>query len=143
MQKSFHINLVKPFHTNIRKELTKMPKVYFSDLGLRNFFVSNFKPLTKRQDKGKILENATFRQLLEKYPKDKIKFWRTSDQKEIDFVVKNKKAFEVKSNPKSIKKSSYKKFQKEYPDIQLSIISSDINKDKLDIKYPIKEIWEL
>ncbi len=143
MQKSFHINIVKPFHSNIRKELTKMPKVYFSDLGLRNFFVSNFKPLTKRQDKGKILENASFRQLLEKYHKDKIKFWRTSDQKEIDFVVNNKKAFEVKSNPKSIKKSSYKKFQKEYPNIQLSIVSSDINKDKLNIKYPIKEIWEL
>lgn len=31
MQKSYSIALVKPFWTNIRAELTKMPKVYFFD----------------------------------------------------------------------------------------------------------------
>jgi len=31
LQKCFHIQLIKPFYQNLRKELTKMPKVYFND----------------------------------------------------------------------------------------------------------------
>lgn len=142
MQKSFHINLIKPFFKNIRKELTKMPKVYFSDLGLRNFFVSNFKSLEMREDKGKLLENATLRQLLEKNSKDEIKFWRTTDQKEIDFIVKEKQAFEVKANPKRFKPILYKEFFKVYPDIKFSIVSLNVKND-LDTEYKIKEIWEI
>ncbi|MFK7780466.1 MAG: hypothetical protein QM490_05030 [Candidatus Gracilibacteria bacterium] len=42
MKKSFHIATISPFYENIRKELTKMQKVYFYDLGLRNYFISNF-----------------------------------------------------------------------------------------------------
>jgi len=34
MRKSFHIELIRPFYQNVRKEITKMPKVYFYDLGL-------------------------------------------------------------------------------------------------------------
>ena len=34
LQNSFHIELVKPFYSNLRKELTKMPKVYFKDAGM-------------------------------------------------------------------------------------------------------------
>ena len=32
MRKSFHLLTIIPFYKNIRKELTKMPKVYFFDL---------------------------------------------------------------------------------------------------------------
>ncbi len=32
LEKTFHISELRPFHTNIRKELTKMPKVYIQDL---------------------------------------------------------------------------------------------------------------
>ncbi|MDR2640301.1 MAG: DUF4143 domain-containing protein [Candidatus Peribacteria bacterium] len=32
MKKSYSIALVNPFWTNVRAELTKMPKVYFFDL---------------------------------------------------------------------------------------------------------------
>ncbi len=142
MQKSFHINLVKPFFKNIRKELTKMPKIYFSDLGLKNFFLSNFNSLETREDKGTLLENAVFRQLIEKYPKDEIKFWRTTNQNEIDFVVKEKRAFEVKINPKKIKELSYKKFFENYPNIEFSIVSIDV-KNNLSIKHKIREAWQI
>jgi predicted AAA+ superfamily ATPase len=40
MQKSFHILLLRPSYKNVRRELTKMPKIYFYDLGLRNFLVN-------------------------------------------------------------------------------------------------------
>ena len=142
MQKSFNINLIKPFFKNIRKELTKMPKIYFSDLGLRNFFVSNFKSLELREDKGSLLENAVFKQLIEKHPKNEIKFWRTTGQNEIDFIVEEKKAFEIKANPKRFKELSYKKFFENYPNIEFSIVSLGIKND-LNIRHKITEAWQI
>ncbi|MBP6182717.1 ATP-binding protein, partial [Flavobacterium sp.] len=87
LQKCFHITLVKPFYNNIRKELTKMPKVYINDLGLRNVLINYFSPLEQRADKGAVLENLAFRLLSERYDQDQIKYWRTADGNEVDFVV--------------------------------------------------------
>ena len=42
MQRSFHIRRISPFRKNIRKEIIKMPKIYFIDIGLRNFLVRDF-----------------------------------------------------------------------------------------------------
>ena len=70
LQKCFHITLVKPFYNNLRKELTKMPKVYINDLGLRNVLVNHFSPIEQRADKGVVLENLCCRLLLERYDAD-------------------------------------------------------------------------
>ncbi|HOF19656.1 MAG TPA: ATP-binding protein [Bacteroidales bacterium] len=40
LQNCFHIGLVKPFYANHRKELTKMPKVFFKDSGMRNIVLN-------------------------------------------------------------------------------------------------------
>lgn len=48
MQKSYHIALVRPYYTNIRKELSKMPKVYFYDLGFRNSLLRDFESIQLR-----------------------------------------------------------------------------------------------
>jgi len=123
MQKSFHINLIKPFFRNIRKELTRMPKIYFWDLGLRNFFLSNFKGINLRQDQGQLLENAVFRELAEKHPIEKIKFWRTIQKNEVDFVINGNLAYEVKVDSKQFRISRYKKFLENYPKIELLLVS--------------------
>jgi len=124
MQKSFHICLIRPFFKNVRKELTKMPKVFFIDLGLRNFFKNDFRPLLERDDKGQLLENAVFRQLLDKRDISDIKFWRTIDDKEVDFVLEdNNLAYEVKSQTERIKYQKYQLFKEKYPDINLKFIS--------------------
>ncbi len=141
MQKSFHLALIKPFFQNIRKEITKMPKVYFMDLGLRNFFVDNFNPFETRSDKGQLLENAVYRQLTEKYDRDEIRFWRTVNQKEIDFIA-GKNAFEVKTSAKSIRKDYYKLFLEAYPDIKLSFVSIDSEFDSI-ANILVKDVWEI
>jgi predicted AAA+ superfamily ATPase len=51
MQKSYSIALVRPFWSNIRAELTKMPKIFFFDLGLRNYLLRDFKNIYERLDK--------------------------------------------------------------------------------------------
>ena len=124
LQKCFHIDLVKPFSRNLRKELTKMPKIYFNDLGLRNVLVNYFAPLSQRTDKGALLENYVYRRLTERYSKDKIKFWRTTDGNEVDFVLEENTqtgiAIEVKMQAKEGLLTKYKKFIEAYPEYPLT-----------------------
>ena len=123
LQKCFHITLVKPFYNNLRKELTKMPKVYLNDLGLRNVLINYFSPIEQRADKGEVLENLVFRLLSERYDEDQIKYWRTADGNEVDFVIETSflKGFsiEVKFNEQDAKPSKYNKFRQNYPDFPL------------------------
>ncbi len=141
MRKSFHIAFLKPFYRNTRKELTKMPKIYFFDLGLRNFFVNNLKNFEARDDKGELLENAVFIQLRDFYEKDKLKFWRTISKNEVDFILDEQEALEVKVNPKNFKKSKYKKFFELYPEIKLSIVSLDKQENEI-CGHKIIDIWD-
>ena len=124
LQKCFYITLVKPFYNNLRKELTKMPKVYINDLGLRNVLINYFSPLEQRADKGIVLENLAFRLLSERYDQDQIKYWRTADGNEVDFVVETSYlkgfAVEVKFNEQEVKPNKYNKFSQNYPDFPLA-----------------------
>ncbi len=123
MEKSFHISLIKPFFgSNIRKELTKMPKVYFLDLWLRNYLVNNFEPFEVRVDKGSFLENIVFKKLLKNNQIQDIQFRRTQNKNEVDFVVEGKKAYEVKSSTGNMNPIKYKLFQHEYPNISFNFI---------------------
>jgi len=142
MQKSFHVCLIKPFFKNVRKELTKMPKVYFYDLGLRNFLIDDFKPFETRNDKGRLLENAVFRQLLEKRGRDEIRFWRTVQKNEVDFVVGDKSAFEVKTDPKKFKEKANRLFLESYPNINLTIVSFDVQQSSAG-GYSLINAWEI
>ena len=123
MKKSYHIALIKPFFKNMRKELTKMPKVYFYDSGLRNFLLGNFEKIGIRPDKGACLENIVFREFLVKTSSvDKIKFWRTQDKKEVDFIIDRKEAFEIKTNFKKKDAKKYDDFKKQYPEMKLAFL---------------------
>jgi len=141
MEKGFHISLLRPFFKNARKELTKMPKVYFKDVGLRNFFSRNFDPITLRPDKGALFENVVFRSFLERFDDDKIKFWRTQSGHEIDFIIDEKYAFEAKFTKNLIRPQKNKYWQKHYPDMPVNFVVNE----KPDSKHPFSlwEPWEL
>lgn len=123
LQKCFHITLLKPFYANLRKELKKMPKVYINDLGLRNVLINYFSPLEQRADKGAVLENFSFRLLSERFEEDQIKYWRTADGNEVDFVIETSYlkgfAVEIKFSEQEAKMSKYNKFIQNYPDFPL------------------------
>lgn len=123
LQKCFHLVLVRPFSNNLRKELTKMPKAYLLDNGLRNCLINNFEMPAFRLDKGELWENQYFRLLADKFSLDDISFWRTSDGNEVDFVlnrIESSYAVEVKFNKNIIKDSKYNLFKETYPNIPLS-----------------------
>ena len=143
LEKSFHISLVKPFYTNPKKEISKMPKVFFHDLGLRNFLLGDFEAYLTREDKGQVLENAVFKEYLNFYYVDDIKFWRNSEDQEVDFILDSKQAIEVKSSLKSFRESKYRNFIKSYPDIDFKLVSIDIKPEDKQLNYPVMNLWEI
>lgn len=136
LQKSFHAVVIKPFHTNVRKELTKMPKLYFADMGMRNYLVGDFRDFRLRSERGAFLENLCFRQLSNHTASDDISFWRTQDKTELDFVVMGQYGFEVKSNPETFSPSTYTGFRERHPSITVDVISFDSFAEK-----PTHRVW--
>lgn len=87
LENTYVLRLLLPFFTNKRTEITKTPKVYFEDVGLRNGVINNFNPLNQRADRGAILENFVFSQLSkENELLQKIRFWRSQAKNEVDFI---------------------------------------------------------
>ncbi|MCF7842151.1 MAG: DUF4143 domain-containing protein, partial [Lentisphaeria bacterium] len=125
MQKSFHVSAVRPFHKNLAKELRKMPKLYMNDLGLRNHFMNDFTPIGTRKDRGDLLELAFFRMLLDKFSLEDIRFWRTQKGHEVDFVVAERHAYEIKYSENLYKPVRYNAFREQYPDIPLIPVFKD------------------
>jgi predicted AAA+ superfamily ATPase len=125
MQKCFHIALIRPYFKNLRKELTKMQKVYIPDSGLRNCLLNNFQYITERADRGELWENVVFRLIVENNEVDEIHFWRTSAGNEVDFVLPAHQiplAVEAKLNASLISKSKYKLFTETYPGLPLKFL---------------------
>lgn len=87
LENTFIVNLLRPYATNPTTEIKKSPKVYFVDTGLRNSLVADFRPLQMRPDKGAVVENFVFNQLLPGQRKDDLRFWRTKQGAEVDFIL--------------------------------------------------------
>ena len=88
LEQTFIIDRIRPFFKNIRKEIIKSPKIYFNDIGFRNFAINNFNKLDIREDKGFVFENFVYLILKEKLEgSSKINFWRTKAGAEVDFII--------------------------------------------------------
>jgi hypothetical protein len=90
-QKTFVIEEVLPFFTNKEKELTKTPQYYFVDSGLRNFLLNNFSLTPLSSDFGFLFQELVFHLLKSRFSNgiEAIRYWRTQNQAEVDFVVQN------------------------------------------------------
>ena len=125
LQKCFHIQLLRPFYNNLRKELTKMPKVFFHDPGFRNAMLNQYLPIDQRVDKGMLIENYAYIRLRTLHGNDDLRFWRTTDGSEVDFIFTSGQgkgeAIEIKFDETSYNPSKYRKFHQNYPDYVLYI----------------------
>jgi len=90
LEKAFIIFKLPPFSRNLRKEIGKLRKVYFYDLGIRNALINNQNPLNLRTDLGALFENFV---VAEKKKEENfvgnlknLYFWRTYTKQEIDLV---------------------------------------------------------
>jgi len=89
LQNTFVAYLLKPYSKNKQKEISKMPKVFLEDLGIRNIISSDFRPLDLRENKGALVENFVFNELRKSQGlQEELFFWRTLNKNEVDFVYK-------------------------------------------------------
>ncbi|MEO0185713.1 MAG: ATP-binding protein [candidate division WOR-3 bacterium] len=88
LENTFILSLVRPYATNLRKELTKMPKVYYVDTGFRNFALKDFTNFENHRDRGSLLENFCYSEFSKRW-NGAIYFWRTKEKAEVDFVLKD------------------------------------------------------
>ena len=110
LEQSFVIFRLRAFSRNLRKEIAKTVKIYFYDLGIRNSLIQNYNRLDIRSDGGALWENLMIieRQKRNFYRKHYANryFWRTYDQKEIDYIEEaggRLRAFEFKRKKDKIK----------------------------------------
>ena len=88
LENTFIIRRVRPFFRRKKREVIKMPKLFFFDLGLRNLVVKQFGELGIRPDRGALMENFTFIHLYRGLRVlNELHFWRTKNGTEVDFVV--------------------------------------------------------
>ncbi len=123
LRKCYHLALVKPFARNLRKEIVQMHKLYFNDLGFRNVLMRQFSPVSLRPDLGMLLENYVYIRLRTLYGSDMIRFWRTADQHEVDFIITttpdNGWSLEVKTDYRRFEPNKYRRFTDTYPQYPL------------------------
>ncbi len=131
LEKVFVIFKVRGFSRNLRKEITKNSRYYFYDNGVRNALIQNFNSLALRNDLGQLWENylAVERRKANEYSSRRANtyFWRTHDQKEIDYIEEQGGklfGYEFKWQGK-IKKSTQNTFLEAYPGAEIETITRD------------------
>jgi predicted AAA+ superfamily ATPase len=129
LEKSFVIFRLNAYSTNPRKEITKMNKIYFWDIGIRNAIIGNFDAVNIRQDIGQIWENFVICERIKMNnwiaPNRKSYFWRNYNQSEVDYIETEQNqitAYEIKWNIHK-KYSVTKAFTNAYPDAKTQIIT--------------------
>lgn len=121
------ISTIKPYSQNAEQEIVSQSKVYAFDTGFY-CYVNNIREL-RNEDCGLLLENLVLENF-QAYGYGKyIRYWRTKQKHEIDFVLpieRNKiLAIECKWKEKNFDDSNLKIFRKKYPEGENWIITSD------------------
>ena len=130
LEKSFVIFRLSGFSRNLRKEVSKMDKIYFYDLGIRNILIDNLNSLDFRDDIGKLWENFLIterkKQLSNQISYANTYFWRTYTGAELDLVEERAGrlfGYEFKFKTKGIK--APKAWLETYPHAEFLQINRD------------------
>jgi predicted AAA+ superfamily ATPase len=130
LEQTFICKRIYPFYRNYNKEIIKTPKLYFLDLGLRNYMINQFNSPDLRNDTGRLFENLYLNELIASdfHCLNKINYWRTTNQTEIDFIIHKPEgvveANEVKWDNATTPKA-FKTLTAYYPAINTRVITPD------------------
>jgi len=122
LENTYILRLVRPFSGNLRSELFKTPKLFFYDTGLMQMLWLRSLP---KELMGNVFETSVFSELVKKYGKDAVYYWRTKDKKEIDFVLKDRKGtlpIEVKLRFEQFKPAAMTYFMTQYKERNYKVV---------------------
>lgn len=129
LEKSYIIFRLSPYTKNKRREISKLKKIYFYDVGIRNAIINNFNFLDERNDVGALWENFLMVERLKYQSYHHIYvnnyFWRTYDGSEVDLIEERDGklyGYELKWNEKDGKKKAPEKWL-EYPKSSYEVIT--------------------
>ena len=116
MEHTYQIQKLQPFFKNQLKRLIKTPKIYATDTGILNHLlqIDSTEAFEKSPYKGNILETFIYDELIRANSsaskKARLYYYRTTDKKEIDFILdfgQKIVAIEIKS-AQHVSKSDFK-----------------------------------
>ncbi|MEK6972738.1 MAG: ATP-binding protein [archaeon] len=139
LSETYVIEVLRPFYTNKNKEIVKIPKIYFVDPGVRNFFINNFNGLALRNDYGFLFEGFVISELLKKGTRN-LKFWQDKNGNEVDIIIEGTGLIPIevkfKQNLKSEDFRGIEAFLKEYTKVKKSyLINLNFQKTQRKIKF--------
>jgi len=130
LSKVFILHKVEGFSRNLRKEITKNSRWYFTDNGIRNAVIANFNPIESRNDVGALWENYMISERIKYQEYNRISsnnyFWRTYDQQEIDWVEERDGSlfgYEFKWSESKVKIPT--QWKNTYPDSKFEVINQN------------------
>lgn len=130
LEKAFIIFRLTGFNRNLRKEVSKMDKIFFWDTGILNCIIDNFKLTGNRNDIGKLWENFIISERLKFLSNTRqwarSFFWRTYTGAELDYVEEKNdtlSGYEIKW--KKIKNKIPQSWKTAYPTASFSSINNE------------------
>jgi len=130
LEQSFIIHRVTWFSRNLRKEISKMDKIYFWDLWIRNILIENLNSIENRNDIWALWENFLINERLKAWEYTaryfSYYFWRIYTGGEIDYIEEydwKLHTYEFKWWNKSVKIP--KSFSETYPDSSFEVVNKD------------------
>ena len=130
LEKSYVVFRLGSFSRNLRNELKQSRKIYFWDLGIRNAVIGNLSQVESRTDVGALWENLCIAERMKHLSyRDSFAhrwFWRTQQQKEIDYIEEENgmlRAFEFKWNEHKAGAKCPSSFATAYPDATFQTVT--------------------
>lgn len=128
LEKSFVIFRLSGLSRNLRKEVSKMDKIYFYDVGVRNTIIGNLNVLQSRDDVGRLWENFLVVERKKCLEYERLLyahyFWRLTTGAELDLVEETGgklTGFEFKFSQKIVK--APQSWAKTYPGSEFKTIN--------------------
>lgn len=132
LEKSYVVFRLPSFSRNLRNELKTTRKIYFWDLGIRNAVIGNMSQMENRQDAGALWENFVIAERMKLLAYDGSfagsYFWRTKQQKEIDYIEEEDgriMAVEIKWNPRKSSVKCPEAFLSAYSGAEYKVVTPD------------------
>lgn len=140
LEETFVIKRISPYSKSPSVEITKNPKVFFFDSGLQSIlWFNSFQPTLL----GSIFETNIFGELVKKFGRLSIHFWRTKTRQEIDFIVQHNNRpilpIEVKTNFERFSPKAIETFSRKYTVLSWKVIALEGNKLDRNGFFP----WEI
>lgn len=146
--------MVPAYTKKIRRRLVGAPKFYYFDIGVVNHLLHRKEIVRGTNEYGHAFEHLVIQELVAYIGytrnENKLSYWRTSTGIEVDAILGDKVAIEIKSSDDIQNKhlKGLRAFREEHPDFRLIVVSLDNitrqTDDNIDVIYIydfLKMLW--